>query len=150
MNGLGVSILKRLYECYQGTELVKTHSFTLLTNYRCHPTILTLSSSLFYEHTLLSRSTSKPHPLAPYPLVFACTSFEDHGLESLPGVDEQEANLIVNKVLEFYDHWMNHWEELQIAAGRVLSIGVLASTKDQVSVHCIQVCYVKQHTFCIL
>ena len=93
-----------------------------------------LSSSLFYEHTLLSRSTSKPHPLAPYPLIFACTSLDECSLENHPAVDKEEAYLLIDKVLEFHHHWMNHWDELQEAAGRVLSIGVLASTREQVCI----------------
>ena len=131
-NGLGMSLLERLYECYKGTKLAKTHSATLLTNYRCHPTILMLSSSLFYEHTLLSRSTSKPHPLAPYPLVFACTSLDECTLENHPAVDKEEADLLIEKVLEFHHHWMDQWDKLEQAAGRPLSIGVLASTREQV------------------
>ena len=66
--------------------------------------------------------------------MFACTSFDDSDLKSLPGFDDKEACVIIDKVLEFHHHWMNHWEELEEAAGRVLSIGVLASTKDQVGV----------------
>ena len=91
-----------------------------------------LSSSLFYEHTLLCRSTSKPHPLAPYPLVFACTSLDECSLKNHLAVDKKEADLLIEKVLEFHHHWMDHWDELQKAAGRVLSIGVLASTREQV------------------
>ena len=131
-NGLGVSLLERLYDCYKDTTLQKSHTATLQTNYRCHPTILMLSSSLFYKHTLLSRSQSKPHPLAPYPLVFACTSLEDSIMENLSEVNKHEAELLIAKVIEFCHHWENNWDRLQEEAGRVLSIGVLASTREQV------------------
>ena len=132
-NGLGVSLLERLYDCYSEKKSLKTnHTATLLTNYRCHPTILMLCSSLFYKHTLLSRSSSKPHPLAPYPLVFACTSLEESTLENLSAVDKVEADLLIEKVLQFHHHWTENWDKLQKEAGRVLSIGVLASTREQV------------------
>ena len=75
---MGNSLIERLFNYYKTMpkRCVEDHSASLLTNYRCHSSILTLTSSLFYEYTLLSRSESQTHPLAPYPLVFTCSSIE--------------------------------------------------------------------------
>lgn len=126
--GLGKPILERLYENYKDIGLESRHTATLLTNYRCHPTILMLSSSLFYENTLLSRSKSKPHPLAPYPLVFACTSLSTNSLEKIPTTSQEEADLLIDKVIQLYPHWEKEIRD----SGCVKTIGVLASSKDQV------------------
>ena len=126
-NGLGSSLLERLFDHYKANgHLVKTHTATLLTNYRCHPSILMMASSLFYEHTLVSRSRSVAHPKAPYPLVMACTSFEEKGFENLSVENLEEARLLISKMIEFIRSWPR--EDLK------QPIGLLASTKQQVGV----------------
>ena len=125
-NGLGESILERLYSYYKvkrHLSLIKIHTSTLLTNYRCHPSILMLASSLFYECTLLSQTIHETHPKAPYPLVFACTSLGQHDYYNCHPEDEEEAKFLINKVVEFIQTWPNPSRE---------QIGVLASTKQQV------------------
>ena len=125
-NGLGESILERLFSHYKAKKhlsLIKTHTSTLLTNYRCHPSILMLASSLFYECTLLSQTIRNIHPKAPYPLVFACTSVSQNSYRNCHPENEEEAKLLVNKLVEFIQTWPNPHKE---------QIGVLASTKQQV------------------
>ena len=125
-NGLGESILERLFSYYKAMKhlsLVKTHTSTLLTNYRCHPSILMLASSLFYECTLLSQVKRETHPKAPYPLVFACTSVSQNSYCNCHPDNEEEAKLLINKLVEFILTWTNPPKE---------QIGVLASTKQQV------------------
>ena len=109
---------------------MQTHTATLLTNYRCHPSILTLASSLLYEGALLSRSDSKTHPKAPFPLVFACSSLdhETRSFRDLPLANEMEAEMLVLKMLEF----IREWPIENLPKG--LSIGLLASTRQQVSI----------------
>ena len=127
-NGLGSSLLERLYDYYNANgHLRNSHTATLLTNYRCHPSILMMASSLFYEHTLVSRSASEAHPKAPYPLVMVCTSFEEKGFENLPVENCKEATLLISKMIEFIHSWPR--EELK------QPIGLLASTKQQVGVY---------------
>ena len=125
-NGLGESILERLFSHYKDVnhgDMTKTHISTLLTNYRCHPSILMLASSLFYECTLISQTTRATHPKAPYPLVFACSSIKrDNFYDCLPE-NEMEAILLINKLVEFIQTWKIPPKE---------QIGVLASTKQQV------------------
>ena len=127
-NGLGTSILERLYRHYQklkGNKKCHSNISTLLTNYRCHPSILMLASSLQYECTLLSRSNSLTHPKAPYPIVFACSSLEmDRFVNHPPLENEREADLLIAKMLEFIKEWPND--------GPIPTIGLLASTKQQV------------------
>ena len=126
-NGLGESILERLFSYYKAKKhlsLVKTHTSTLLTNYRCHPSILMLASSLFYECTLLSETKRETHPKAPYPLVFACTSVSQNSYSDCHPESEEEAKLLISKLVEFIRTWENPPKE---------QIGVLASTKQQVS-----------------
>lgn len=124
--GLGESILERLFSHYKAKKrlsLIETHTSTLLTNYRCHPSILMLASSLFYECTLLSQTKRETHPKAPYPLVFACTSVSQNSYCNCHPENEQEAKLLINKLVEFIQTWPNPHKE---------QIGVLASTKQQV------------------
>ena len=128
-NGLGDSILERLFTHYKALKKATTsHVATLLTNYRCHPSILMLASSLFYECTLLSRSTSRTHPKAPFPLVFTCTSLSQDGFCNLPAENEREATMLVRKMLEFVRDWPIQPNQPTPV------VGLLASTKRQVSI----------------
>ena len=127
-NGLGDSILERLFTRYKTFRKASTsHAATLLTNYRCHPSILMLASSLFYECTLLSRSKNMAHPKAPFPLVFACTSFSQDGFSNLPAENEREAEMLVKKMLEFVRQWPTWPNQPKLV------VGLLASSKQQVS-----------------
>ena len=123
---LGNSLLERLFKHYKSSRqnsVIQTHTASLLTNYRCHPSILTFTSSLFYEHTLLSRSESQTHPLAPYPLVFTCSSI-DKTLTGLPAEDQREAEVLVEKMHSFVSNWPRNTNKP--------TVGLLASTRKQV------------------
>ena len=126
-NGLGTSLIERLAKLYDEIGGTKTHVGTLLTNYRSHPSILMLASSLLYEGTLLSRSDSKPHPKAPYPILFACTSLHQDGFADLPAQNESEAQVVVKKMLEYIKEWPRDRSDEKPL------IGLLATTKQQVS-----------------
>ena len=126
---MGESLIQRLFTYYRimPERCVQNHSASLLTNYRCHSSILSLTSSLFYEHTLLSRSQSQTHPLAPYPLVFTCCSIDNRNLRSLPVEDRTEARVLVEKMRTFVMKCprKKHNEKYRV--------GLLASSRIQVS-----------------
>ena len=126
-HNLGVSLLERLFNLYQSkrwTGCMKNHTASLLTNYRCHPSILAFTSSLFYQHTLLSRSKSETHPLAPYPLVFTCSSI-DKKTCNLPAEDLHEARVLIEEVKRFVSKWPPKTQQTQ-------NLGILASSRKQV------------------
>ena len=128
--GLGTSLLERLFSVYKGTKAERSHISTLLTNYRCHPSILMLASSLFYECTLLSRSNSKALPLAPFPVVFECSSISEGNFANLPAEDRREGMILINRML---DYIQSDWPKSE----KQTSVGLLASTRKQVSYTCI-------------
>ena len=125
-NGLGESLLERLFSHYKETNdgcMTKTHTSSLLTNYRCHASILMLASSLFYECALLSQNKREAHPNAPYPLVFLCTSVKKDEFSTCSPENEEEAKLLISKMIEFIQTW--HLVPTE-------PFGLLASTKQQV------------------
>ena len=112
---------------------LKNHTASLLTNYRCHSSILSFTSSLFYQHTLLSRSSSETHPLAPYPLVFTCTSIDDN-IKNLPDEDLHEARVLVDKMFSFISKWpQSKPKQSKSKQSKRPTIGLLASTRKQVN-----------------
>jgi len=128
-NGLGTSLVERLFTHYKMFKKATTsHVATLLTNYRCHPSILMLASSLFYECTLLSRSMSRTYPRAPFPIVFTCTSISKNLEEfiNLSAENEREAELLVMKLLEFVKDWPQRRDE------KMPTIALLASSRQQI------------------
>jgi len=77
------------------------HLATLLTNYRCHDTILRLPSNLFFESTLQARSTSQLHPSCVSALEFVCTSMDDTRLHNCPDFDDREVKILLQQVLMY-------------------------------------------------
>ena len=139
---LGFPLLERLFNLYKSKEsglCLKNHTASLLTNYRCHSSILTFTSSLFYQHTLLSRSSSETHPLAPYPLVFTCTS-TDKNTKNLPAEERHEARVLVDKVEQFVSHWPQSTTKP--------TVGVLASSRKQVCINSLQ--FFQQYSFLLV
>ena len=130
---LGNSLLKRLFTHYKAVHptscVLQNHTASLLTNYRCHSSILTFTSSLFYQHTLLSRSESETHPLAPYPLVFTCSSIDKQSLKSLQAESIHEAKVLVENALAFITSWPASAKDSEDKP----KVGLLASTRGQVS-----------------
>ena len=124
--GLGTSLLERLFSLYKGTKRERSHVSTLLTNYRCHPSILMLASSLFYECTLLSRSDSRTLPAAPFPIVFECSSV-GRSFANNPPESEDEASILASRMMDFI---LNDWPRSE----KQTSVGLLASTRKQVSI----------------
>ena len=74
----------------------------LLTNYRCHDTILRLPSTLFFESTLQARSTAELHPSSTSALEFVCTSLDQTRLCNCPDFDDTEAVILLEQVCMHY------------------------------------------------
>ena len=90
--------------------------------------ILRLPSNLFYDCCLLTRSRdSDPHPKAPYPLVFVCSSMEEAQINR-NAWDIEEAQ----KVLRFASYYLRTWPSTwgNFAESEVC---ILASSHQQVS-----------------
>ena len=102
--GLSISLLQRLHEQYQK---IGEDTTSLLTNYRSHSGLLMLPSSLFYGSTLQCRvPDSKSHPLAPYPLVFVCSSTKQYSAVNNKSTDQTEAEALVEQVKKYItDSW---------------------------------------------
>ena len=86
------------------------HSVRKIYVVLCIPTaILRLPSNLFYDCSLLTRSEqSDPHPKAPYPLVFVCSSLNKHDT-CLSGSSESEAKIVVKYTEELLQEWPHGW-----------------------------------------
>ena len=70
----------------------------LLTNYRCHDSILRLPSNLFFNSTLQVRSNSKLHPKTVSALEFICTSIDSTITTSSQDYSEEEAKTTLEQV----------------------------------------------------
>ena len=62
----------------------------LLTNYRCHGSILRLPSNLFFNSTLQVRANSKLHPKTSSALIFVSTSMDSSNFSSTKDSNENE------------------------------------------------------------
>ena len=99
--GLGTSLLERLQNDYKkagGNH--KDYIAHLRTNHRCHEDVLELPSQLFYNSSLLSRSTAGTFPCAPYPLVFVCSSVADPQPDE-EDISEDEAEILIGLFRQF-------------------------------------------------
>ncbi len=101
--GLATSLLERLHSSYKRLRQ-ESYISTLVTNYRSHPDIFELPSSLFYETPLIAPFDRDPpslHPLYPYPLVFVCSNVNDHLVIQDDNVNEVEAGMLLDEVDKF-------------------------------------------------
>lgn len=133
--GLGKSYLERLFECKYYSTGDENYVTKLLRNYRCHPDILHLPSTLFYGGELIACKDEKSFltdtedilkvlPNREYPVLFF----------GIQGCDEREGNnpswfnrIEVSKVVEIIK---------KLTAGGSLSeenIGVITPYRQQVT-----------------
>ena len=128
-NGLGVSLLERLYSCYYELgEVASNNTATLSANYRCHKAIVDLVGSLFYNSQLsLAEGEHLPtHRNYKYPLAFICCDCSRSGND----YNQHEADVIVKKALHIVKSsplgWGKPTEVLQ-------QIFLVSSCEEQVS-----------------
>ena len=97
-NGLGTSLLQRLYYHYQKfSDKSRECTALLKMNHRSHCDLLDLLSKLFYNSELCSSDAVEPHSTEKYPLKFICSSLNDVISEREPTCEE-EACLILKQV----------------------------------------------------
>lgn len=104
--GFSRSLLERLEECYtRSGKSALSYTAKLVTNYRCHPDILSLAEKLFYSDSLKSVVPAKStHPDAPFPLVFVCSDLKTPKPSENP-VNESEAAIIIEQLQRFAPGW---------------------------------------------
>ena len=81
-------------------EYTQTHSITLLTNYRCHHTILSLPSYLFYESALLTKAKVTTHSSL-NGLQFICSSLNPVIQEVKSNFNMLEVTMLMQEALAF-------------------------------------------------
>ena len=74
----------------------------LLNNYRCHESILSLPSDLFFESALQVRTHNKLHPKTSSALKFICTSMDSSAVVSMEDESEEEAKITLEQVIIMY------------------------------------------------
>ncbi|KAL5493254.1 hypothetical protein EMCRGX_G014403 [Ephydatia muelleri] len=130
-NGLGTSLFKRLYERYEEIGPQATsHISVLTTSYRCHKEILDLSLRLVYNSGLHPGVSQPPtHPLAPYPLVFVCSSLDPTPHSMGEDTNEGEASILMHQVARFVEPWPEEWGERDMA-----TVCIMVSSRRQITV----------------
>ena len=94
-HGLSQSLVERLYHHYNNDPQWISH---LLINYRSHESTMRLSSNLFYNSSVVSKSTAILHPSTCYPLHFVCTSLAYEKFDNVRDVDMSEVDLVLKEV----------------------------------------------------
>ena len=123
--GLADSLIERLYNHYDNQRC--PWIFNLLINYRSHEAIMRLSSNLFYNSTVVSKSSSRLHPHTYYPLHFVCTSLEDGTFQDVSDIHCDEADVVLREVKKYTESWPKQWGKRMKS-----SVCVVASSRNQV------------------
>ena len=132
--GLGRSLLERLHSMYaaQASNNAENHSATLLSNYRCHRSLLALPSYLFYHSALIANRVAEKqallHPCTTYSLHFICSSLDDSVVEVEESTNAKEASLLLHAAAKYIAEWPYHeWGEKDLK-----TVCIMASTANQV------------------
>ena len=80
-----------------------------------------LPSSLYYESALLSKVPDNvAHPHSPFPLNFVCSSLKDYD-EAIPGMDELEAQAVLEEIQKYMEDWPEEWGEQDLSKVCIVS-----------------------------
>ena len=104
--GFSVSLLERLEKLYKkaGGKALR-YMVKLVTNYRCHEDIVSLSEKLFYEPPLRSTVPEHSiHPDAPHSLVFVCSNLQTPEPCESP-INDTEAKIIIEEMSKYTSNW---------------------------------------------
>ena len=125
--GLADSLIERIYNHYDKNNQRCPWIFNLLINYRSHEAIMRLSSNLFYNSTVVSKSNSRLHPHTCYPLHFVCTSLEEGTFQDVSDICCDEVDVVLREVKKYTEPWPKQWGK----RGKS-SVCIVASSKNQV------------------
>ena len=141
-NGLNQSLLERLQNLYKKTPHMSSHCCaSLLTNYRCHKEIVHFSSNLFYEESLQCQVPDwVTHPVAPFPLLFVCSSVDENVQLINDNKNEHEARIVLEQVAKFVRNWPVEWDEKDLN-----KMCIVTNTRSQVSVFTKQIIHTIIH-----
>ena len=131
-HGLSKSLLERLLEHYNklGDTALNQFSAPLRRNYRCTEEVLELPSKLFYQSKLIPAAHGVlPHPNAPYPLVFVCSSIQKVTKCIENDTSGIEAQLLISKLVEF----LHEWPHREWKRRRLEDVCVMAISRRQVT-----------------
>ena len=115
--GLEKSLLRRLLNDYSAIGgLADSYRTTLVTNFRCDPAIVDLTSELFYESSLKcsEQLVIANHPSAPYPLVFVCSSIDDSSCCVENATNITEARVVLNLIKKYVTSWEEDPHEIAV------------------------------------
>ena len=87
-----------------------------------------LSSNLFYDSVIVSKSNSKLHPHTCYPLHFVCTSLQDGTFQNVNDINCDEADIVLCEVKKYTESWPKQWGKRDKS-----SVCIVASSRNQVS-----------------
>jgi len=128
-HGLATSLVERLNHHYNGNRQWISN---LLINYRSHEAIMRLSSNLFYNSTVESKSASRLHPSTCYPLHFVCASVANQAFKNVSDINEDEITAVLEEVKYYTDPWPMQWGRKERA-----SVCIVASSRNQVRCQCV-------------
>ena len=136
--GLGQSLLERLHALYyaQSCANAENHCATLLTNYRCHRSLLALPSYLFYHSALITNRMAVKqallHPDTTFSLHFICSSLDDSIVEVTENTNQDEAHLLLQAAVDYVKEWPLDWKEKDLS-----TVCLMATTANQVKLTCL-------------
>lgn len=126
--GLSVSLLERLKQRYQSVgKMALPHLKKLDVNYRCHELVMRFLSDLFYNSSLLSRSSVHEHPKAHFPLVFCCSDTNEFAVPSTEPDFLPEIQALQQEIQRFFWPWPAHWGIPQLS-----DVCIISSIRPQV------------------
>ena len=128
-NGLALSLLERLYTKYidWANKGLNPPLVTMVTNFRCHPDILSLVSNLFYTSTtplkLPDDYRSLPYHRDSTCLVFICSGIDDKVQEVQQTTNPLEATIILDELMMITDYrnWPKEYGECDLNEVAVIS-----------------------------
>ena len=132
VHGLSKSLLERLLDHYKelNCTAINQLSVPLRRNYRCTKEILELPSKLFYQSKLIPTARGVfPHPNAPYPLIFVCSSIQKVTSHIERDTSDFEAQLLISKLVEF----LHEWPHREWKRRRLEDVCVMAISRRQVT-----------------